>query len=141
MKRRCENRLAVPHSSLTPVFFIFASKMSAISSRRAGALGEGRGLRPDVGVVEAEIGNAEQREHLEGDVGLELRLLHRVAEPGALESLAAERIAARPGEGMPIGDGEAQMVLHPLAGDDLVLVVEAIGERIGRIRPFIFDLA
>ena len=106
-----------------------------------GAFGEGRALRPDIGVVEAEIGDAEQREHLEGDVGLELRVLHRVAEPRTLESLAAERIAARPGEGVPIGDREAQVVLHPLARDHLVLVVEAIGERVGRLRSFIFDLA
>ena len=94
--------------------------------------------------MEAEIGNAEQREHLEGDIGLQLGKLHRVIapwEPRALEGLAAERVAARPGEGVPIGDGEAQMVFQPLAGDHLVGIVEAIGERIGAVRPFIFDLA
>jgi hypothetical protein len=65
--------------------------------------------------VEAEIGHAEQREHLEGNVGLEFRLLHRIAEPWTLERLATERIAARPGKGVPIGDGEAQMVFETLA--------------------------
>ena len=84
-----------------------------VEARRA--LGEVLALRPHVGVVEAVEGHAEQREHLEGDVGLQLGQLHRVAEPGPLEGLAAERIAARPGEGVPVGDGEAQMILHALA--------------------------
>ena len=82
--------------------------------------------------MEAVERHAEDLEHLEGDVGLQLGMIHRVAEPGPLEGLAAERIAARPGKGVPIGDGKAQMVFHPLAQDHFVRVVVAVGERIGR---------
>ena len=111
----------MPHSSLTPVCFCFLAKIvgDLVEPRRA--LGESLAFGPHVGVVEAVVGDAEQREHLEGDVGLQLGLFHRVAEPWPLEGLAAERIAARPGEGMPVGDGEAQMIFQPLAGNDLVL--------------------
>ena len=76
-----------------------------------------RALRRDVAVVEGEEGHAEQLEHLEGDIGLELRLLHRVAEPRPQEGRAAERIGAGPGEGVPVADGEAEVILHALAED------------------------
>jgi hypothetical protein len=82
-------------------------------------------------------------EHLEGDVGLESFANSIVSMPPALgnhgrSGLAAERIAARPGEGMPVGDCKAQM-FHPLAGDDLVGIVEPVGQRIGQSGP-LFDL-
>jgi hypothetical protein len=98
------------------------------------AFGEGRAFGAHVGVVEAVEGLAQDIEHLEGHVGLHLRQRHRVAEPGALEGLAAERVAARPGKAVPIGDGKAQVVLHPLAQDHLVGVVVAEGEFVGRCR-------
>src|SRR5690606_19279826 len=81
----------------------------------------------------------EKREHLESDVGLQPGLFHVVAEPRPLESLTAEGVAARPGKGMPVGHGEAQVVFHALTKNHLVLVVETVGKRIGGIRSLIPD--
>ena len=94
------------------------------------ALGEGRAFGRHVGVVEAEERDIEQVEELEGDVRLELGALQALVVPRTVEGTAAERVAALPGEGMPVGDGRADMVFHPLAEDDLVLVVVAVGQRI-----------
>lgn len=41
---------------------------------------------------------------------------------------------------MPIGNGETQMVLQSLAGNDFVGIVKTVGQRIGAVRAFIFDL-
>ncbi|MCY1240255.1 hypothetical protein D9M72_530920 [compost metagenome] len=97
-------------------------------------------FRAHVGVMEAVEGHAEQVEEFEGDVGLQLRRVHGVLEPGALEGLAAEGIAARPDEGVPVGDGKAQVIFHALAENNLVLVVMTEGKRVGAIRAFILDL-
>src|SRR5690606_38141282 len=80
------------------------------------------------------------REQLERHVGLELCRVHPAIEPGPLEGPPAERIAALPGEGMPIGDGKAQMLFHPLAQNDLVGVVMAERQRIGAVGAFVTDL-
>ena len=98
-----------------------------------------RAFRRDVAVVEGEERDAEKLEHLEGDVGLELRLLHVVAEPRPDEGRAAERIGAGPGEAVPVADGEAEMVLHPLAHHFPVGIVIAEGEGIAAFRPFVAD--
>jgi len=103
-----------------------------------GVLGEILALRTHVGVMEAVVGRAEQREEFEGDVGLELGGLHRVLEPGTQEGLAAEGVAARPCEGVPIGHRKAQMVFHAFAHDDLVRLVIAEGQRIGAVGAFVF---
>src|SRR5262245_15322851 len=89
--------------------------------------------------METVVRDAEQREHFEGNISLELRLLHRIAEPRALEGLAAEGIAARPCETMPVSDGKAQMIFKPFAKDDLVRVVVAVGEWVGAVRTLKFD--
>src|SRR5690606_40081229 len=89
--------------------------------------------------MERVIWHAEKLEHLEGDIGLELRHLHRVAEPRTFKRLAAERIAARPDEVVPIADGKAQVVLKPLAEHDFVGIVVAVSQRIVTLRPFIAD--
>src|SRR5690606_2449778 len=96
-------------------------------------------LGRDVGVVEAEERDVEQVEELEGDVGLEPRLVHTLTEPRAVEAAAAEGVAALPGEAVPVGDGGPDMVLHALAGDYLVLVVVAVGQRVGALRPLELD--
>src|SRR5262249_24378261 len=80
----------------------------------------------------------EQLEELERDVGLQLGCLHRVFEPGAQEGLAAKGGATLPGEGVPVGDGEAQVVLQAFAEYHFVLVVMAEGQRIGAVRAFVF---
>jgi hypothetical protein len=113
MKRRWVNRLAVPQSRRCRSLHLLAEVVGDLVEV-ARALGEARALGADVGVVKAE----ERRrgcEHLEGGVGLEPRVVHAVAEPGPLEGLPAERVAALPGEGMPPGDGKAQVILQPLA--------------------------
>ena len=95
-------------------------------------LGQRLAGRRDVGVMEGEERHVEDAEQVEGDVGLVLGQGHRVAavHPRPQEGLAAERVAARPAERMPVAHGEAQMVFHAPPGDDAVLVVIMIGERI-----------
>ena len=128
----------MPQSSLTPVCFCFL-RIYRRSRRAAPRSLKSLALRPHIGIVEAIVGCAEQRKHLEGNIRFQLGVLHRLAEPGPFEGLAAERIAARPGKGVPIGDGKTQMVFHALAQHQFVGIVEAVGERIRRIRTFIFD--
>ena len=113
--------------------------MSAIVADVLVALGERRAFGRDVGIVEAEERHIEQVEQLEGDVGLELGAFHALVVPGAIEGAAAERVAAFPGEGVPVGDGGADVVLHPLAEDHLVLVVVAIGQRVLGARALELD--
>ena len=72
-------------------------------------------------------------------IGLEPRSIHTVAEPGALEGRPAERVGARPGEGMPIGDGEAEVVLQPLAEHEPIRVVPAVGEGGFAVGSFVAD--
>ncbi len=78
---------------------------------------EARAFRRHVAVMEGEERRAQQAEHLEGDIGLHLRHGHRITigKPGPLEGRPAEGIVALPAEGMPIADGEAQVILHALA--------------------------
>ncbi len=102
--------------------------------REGGAFGAG------VGVVEAVEGRAQDIEHLEGHIGLQLGKLHRVAEPRAIERLSTERIATRPSEAVPVGDGEPQVIFHALAEDDLVGIVMPEGKFVGARRPLILDL-
>ena len=40
---------------------------------------------------------------------------------------------------MPVADGEAQVVFHAPAGDDAVLVVIMVGERVAARRAFVAD--
>ena len=104
--------------------------MSAIRAHVAVGFGEAPALGRHVAVVEGEERRPEQGEHLEGDLGLQLRRRHAVAEPGAQEGLAAEGVAARPGEAVPVGDRHAQLVAHRLAEHHAVGLVEAEGERV-----------
>ncbi len=86
--------------------------------------------------MEREERHVEQPEQLERDVGFlfgQLKLIAAVV-PGPKERFAAEGIAARPAERMPVADGEAQLVLEPLAGNDPVLVVPAKRLRRRRVR-------
>ena len=48
-------------------------------------------------------------------------------------------IGAGPGEGVPVADGEAEVVLHPLAEHLPVRVVPAEGEGIAAFRPLVTD--
>lgn len=68
------------------------------------AFGEGRAFGPRISImVEAEERHIEDVEHLERHVCLQARMIHAAAEPWPFERLPAERIAARPGEAVPVG--------------------------------------
>ena len=54
--------------------------------------------------------------------------------PGPLHRARPERVAARAAERVPVGDGEAEVVLHRLAFDDFVLVVVVKGEHVLALR-------
>ena len=71
-----------------------------------------------------------------------MRHLDRVGAvlPGPDGAAGAERVAARAAEGVPVDDGEAQVVAHRLAVDHFVGVVVAEGERVLRFGPFVLDL-
>ncbi|KAJ8552584.1 hypothetical protein ON010_g9962 [Phytophthora cinnamomi] len=104
-----------------------------------GALGD------EVHVVERVVLDAELGEHLEGGVGLALGGLEqalarrqrqrqrsgvqRLVPRAVRVRLAAERVAARVAERVPVADGEAAPLLHGLAQDHLGRVVLAVGER------------
>ena len=68
---------------------------------------------------------------------LELGQFHRIAEPRTLKRLPAEGISAGPGEAVPIGDREAQVVGEGLAHDLPRGVVVAKREGVGRVRAFV----
>src|SRR5690606_41833718 len=87
-----------------------------------------------------EEGHVDGIEELEGDFSLELGAIETLVEPRAIERTAAEGVAAFLGKSVPIGDGRADMVFHPLAGDHFVLVVVAIGERVLALGAFKLDL-
>ena len=100
------------------------------------AFGKGRTLGPHIGVVKAIERHAEDLEHLEGDICLHPRQIKAVTEPRPVKGLPAERVAAGPGETVPIGHGKAQVVLHPLAEDHLVGVVMAEGKLVATVCAF-----
>ena len=91
-------------------------------------------------IMPAEKRHVQQIEHLKGHIRLHLGAAHIIlGMPGANEGLAAKRIAALPGEAVPIGNGKAQMILHPFAHDHFIGVVVAEGHGVGAVRTFIFD--
>ena len=77
-------------------------------------------------------------EELEGRVELRARGDHRRqprVEPGPVERPDAEHVGARPVERVPQADGDPEVVLHALAEDEPVRLVDLERERIGRIEP------
>ncbi len=96
------------------------------------ALGERLAFGRDVAIVKAIERGAQLFHELEGDAHAVHRVLDVVVSrfPGALHRAGAERIAAGSAEGMPIGNGEAQMVLHRLAFDHFGGVVVPEGEHV-----------
>ena len=96
----------------------------------------------DVAVVEAVVGGAELLDELEGDLHALLGHLDGIGAvfPGADVAAGAERIGAGASEGVPVADGEAEVVLHGLPLDDFARIVMAKRERVFRIRAFVLDL-
>jgi hypothetical protein len=56
-----------------------------------------------------------------------------------LKGTGAENIGPFPIEAVPVANRHAQMLLHGLAGDDAILVVVAIRQRVLRLRAFVLD--
>ena len=103
---------------------------------------EGGGMLPTIGdrclimlgahveIVKAEIGRAQQAEHLKRRVGLLLAKLERIGrKPGPVKRLTAEGVGPGPDEIVPVAHGKPQMILHPLTHHDLVRVIVPEGER------------
>ena len=96
----------------------------------------------DVAVVEGVEGRAELFQELEGHAHAGLGHLHRVGAvlPRADGGADAEHVGELAANRVPVGDREAQMVLHRLAGDQFVGVVVLEGERVLGVRSFVLDL-
>jgi hypothetical protein len=78
----------------------------------------------------SEVIGAEQAQGLEHHVRLGARGVHGIAPvPRAQEGVAAERIAPRPAQRMPVTHGKAQMLGHGLAQHHLLGIVPAEGQR------------
>jgi hypothetical protein len=83
--------------------------------------------------VEAVERHAELLDELEGGRQLLLGGAHRIRarrQPGAVEGADPEHVRAWPVERMPEADRDAEVVLHPLAEDDAVRLVDLEGERV-----------
>src|SRR5581483_8551277 len=90
---------------------------------------------------EGEERHSELLEELERDLGLPARerLGLASAEPRPVEGLAAEHVRAGPAERVPPADGDPELIRHALAEDEPVGVVEAVRERLVRLRPSVPD--
>ena len=100
-----------------------------------------RALGGDVAVVEAVVVHAEAGDEVERHAHAAQGVVHRVDRvvPGAHQGLLAKRVHAGAAEGVPVGDGEAEVVRHALAGHDPVGIVVAVAQRVARIGTFVAD--
>lgn len=105
------------------------------------ALAEVRAFRCYVAIVEAVELDAELLEKLEHHPRAGDRHVHRIGPifPGPNRTTGAERIAARASQGMPVGNGKTEVILHRFTGDDSVGVVVTESERVGRCGTFVGD--
>ena len=93
-------------------------------------------LRGDVAVVEAEVGDAHLVEELEGGVELGPPGRQRIqpgAEPGPVERAGAEHVLTGRSERMPHAHGDPEVVLHALAEDEPIGLVDLVRQRIARL--------
>ena len=99
-------------------------------------------FRRDVAVVEGIEGGTELFEEFEGDPHARLSHLDGVGAvlPRANGGADAEHVTKLAANSVPVGDGEAEMVLHRLPGDKFLGVVVLEGERVLGARPFVLDL-
>ncbi len=105
-------------------------------------LGEARPLRRHVPIVEAEERRAELLDELEGRIDLVPGGSHRVVrgrQPGSVEGPGAEHVGPGPVEGVPQADRDAEVVLHALARDEAVRLVDLERERLARGQPAELD--
>ena len=108
----------------------------------AAMLGDRARIGHHVDIVEGIKGDVELGEEVERDFAL-LRSgsgVVRAGMPRAIEGAPAKHVRTRPAEGVPETGGEAQMVFHPLAQHDPVLVIESVCKVIVAVRPLEGDL-
>ena len=99
-------------------------------------LGERGALGRDVAVVEAVVRDAELLDELERDGHLLAGGRHRVGvrvEPGPVERPDPEHVATVPRERVPQAHADPEVVLHPLAEDQPVRLVDLEREGVGRV--------
>ena len=102
---------------------------------------QGGGLRGDVPIVEAEIIDVQLIHQLEGRVSLGAVNGHGIALAEILDKGAApEHVGAVAAQGMPVGQGEFQLLAHGLARHDLLRVVIPEGQGIGAFRALVGHL-
>ena len=89
-------------------------------------------LRNDIHIMEAEVLNTQLLHELEACIHLCLCMLHGAGNSakGLVGSLTAEHISAAGAEVMPPCHCERQMLLHGLAHDDLLRIIELKCQRI-----------
>ncbi len=102
---------------------------------------EGLGVGSDVAVVETVVVDTELVEELERGLHGGLRRRHRIRlrSPGSFEARPSEGIRARALEGVPVADGELEVLGHLLSRDHSVPVVEAEGEWIPGVGSLVSD--
>ena len=100
------------------------------------ALGDRRALGSDVDVMEAVVVDLQLVHELEGEIRLFAEHRHRIIfEPeGLVYGGGAEHIHAFGVDGVPIAQREFEVLAHGFAEDDLIRVVELVGE--GVFGPF-----
>jgi hypothetical protein len=91
--------------------------------------------------VEAVIRNAQLGEELESGVKLVLRLVERAATllPGVLAGARSKGVTTVRTEGVPVGDGKAQVFAHGLFAHHSVGVIGLERQRVVGTRPFVRD--
>ena len=101
-------------------------------------LGERGSLGRHVHVVEAVVGHAQLLEELEGDGHLQARCLHRIhgrIQPRPIERPGTEHVSPIPGERVPQAHADAEVLLHALAQDHAIGIVDLECQRIGGLQP------
>ena len=94
--------------------------------------------RGDVPIVEAVVGNAELLDELERDGHLLAGGRHRLSggiEPGAVERPDPEHVATVPRERVPQAHADPEVVLHPLAEDEAIRLVDLEGQWVASVEP------
>ena len=135
----------MPHSSShAGAFLMLGGGVDHLVEER-GRLLERRPFGRDVAVVEAVERDPELGEELERGVHLLVGGRDRVGGrrerrvPWPVEGAGAEDVEPVPVEGMPVADGEAEVILHPSPGNDPVGVVPAERERVVAVRSLVTD--
>ena len=104
-------------------------------------LGEGLAFRSDVAVVEAVEVDLALLEEFEEDRDAAEGVVEGVGTviPGHEGGAGAERVGQAVAHHVPVGRGEAHVVLHLLPADLFVRVVVLEGERVLGLRSFELD--